>query len=290
METEKCKVLLAVIRAGSFSAAAQQLEYTPSGVMRVINSLEEEIGIPLIARNAHGIAVTADGEAIMPMVRQCVYWSEQIQQTSARLRGLEVGKIAVGTYFSVAANWLPPVLQAFQKKYPSIQVHVEECANKEMYRALGERRFDCCVTTHRSFQGDWIPLQRDEMMAWLPLSHPLAGKKSFPLARFAQEPFIQPLPGHDTDVDKILAAAHISYHTVFSSVDNYTVYRMVEAGLGISMNNKLMTASWHGDVAVLPLDPPQYIELGIVLPSRRQASSAAKKFIQYVQQWVRQHP
>lgn len=286
MDTEKCKVLLTAIKAGSFSAAAKQLGYTPSGIMRAINGLEAEIGIPLVARNTQGVTVTPEGESVLPFLRQSIELEEQIHQTSAKVRGLETGSIAVGTCFSVAANWLPPILQAFRKRYPHIQIRVEECASKEMYRALREHRIHCCITTQRLFQGDWIPLRRDEMMAWLPASHPFAGRSAFPLAQFAREPFIQLFPGHDTDAEKILTAAHIPYHTVISSADNYTVYRMVEAGLGVSLNSKLMTASWHGKVAVLPLDPPQYIERGIVLPSRKQASLATKKFIQYVQQWM----
>lgn len=40
MNTEKCRLLLQVIQAGSFSSAAERLGYTPSGVMRSIASLE----------------------------------------------------------------------------------------------------------------------------------------------------------------------------------------------------------------------------------------------------------
>lgn len=283
METEKCRVLLAVIREGSFSAAAKRLGYTPSGIMRAVNALEKEIGFPIVARNPKGIVVTKDGERMLPSIREFVRVEEQIHQTSAQICGLDVGDVSVGTYFSVAANWLPPIIGAFQKDYPKIHVALEECANREMYRGLEERRFDCCITTPRPFHGDWLPLRQDEMMVWLPAHHPLAKERAYPIQRLAEENFIQPLPGHDTDVEKLLQKEQIHCQERFSSVDNYTTYRLVEAGLGVSINNKLMTASWHGSVAVLPMDPPHYIELGIAVPSLAHASPAVRKFIAYVQ-------
>lgn len=288
MDTEKCRVLFVVIQQGSFSAAAQVLGYTPSGVMRAVNGLEREIGFSVLCRGPQGVAVTKDGERILPMIRQMLYWEEQIRQMSAQIRGLDMGDIAVGTYFSVAANWLPQIIKAFQHDYPRIHVAIEECGNSDMYKGLEERRFDCCITTRRDFPGEWLPLCRDEMMVWLPLNHRLASERAVAVSEIVNEPFIRPLPGHDTDVEKVLADNHIECQEQLSSVDNYTTYRMVEAGLGISMNNKLMTASWHGAVAVRPMAPPQYIELGVAVPSLQHASPAAKTFIRYVQRWVQQ--
>ena len=57
---------------------------------------------------------------------------------------------------------------------------------------------------------------------------------------------------------------------------------MVEAGLGISFNQRLISKRWKGEVAELPFSPPQYVTLGISLPSLRDASPAAKRLIDCV--------
>ena len=200
MDTEKCRLMLQAVEAGGVSAAAEAGHYTPSGVMRAVNALENELGCHVIARNAQGIVVTKDGERLLPILRRFLQCEEEMLQVSAQIRGLVTGSVTVGTYFSLAANWLPPALKAFQCQYPGITVRLEECANHDMYAGLAERRFDCCLTTRRPFHGDWIPLMQDEMLAWLPPDHPLANAVSFPVRRFAEEAFIQPLPGQDTDV------------------------------------------------------------------------------------------
>ncbi|WP_370851334.1 LysR family transcriptional regulator [Megasphaera sp.] len=286
MNTEKCKLLLQVLQAGSFSAAAEHLGYTPSGVMRAITSLEKEIGFPLLGRTAQGVHLTREGKEILPYLRQLVRDQETIMQYSAQLRGLTAGDIYIGSYFSVAANWLPGIIHSFQQDYPAVHVHIEECANKEMYKGLEEGRFDCCITTWRPFSGDWIPLCDDEMVMWLPADHPLAKAEAYPLSELEHDSFIEPLPHQDTDVVKILKEEGISYETRYTAIDNYTTYRMVEAGLGVSMNNRLMTAQWQGRVAIVPIEPKHTITIGIAIPNRKAAAPAVKKFIHYVKKEV----
>lgn len=286
MDTEKCRILLAVIEEGSFSAAAARLGYTPSGVMRVVNALEKEIGFPVVARSPKGIVVTRDGKRLVPTLREFIWIEERIHQISADVRGLVTGDVSVGTYFSVAANWLPSVVGKMQRAYPQVHIAIEEGGNRVLYQGLEERRYDCCITTYRPFQGDWIPLAKDEMMVWLPMDHPYAKAAAYPIEKLAAENFIQILPGQDTDTEWLMKEEHIQCQKQFSSVDNYTIYRLVEAGIGVSMNNKLMTASWNGHIAIVPMDPPHYIELGIAVPSMAHASPAVRKFIDYMLQWV----
>lgn len=244
--------------------------------------------LPLLGRTAQGIYLTREGQAVLPYLRRLIRDEDALLQYSAQIRGLTAGDIYIGSYFSVAANWLPQIIQAFQQAYPAVHVHIEECANKVMYDGLEEGRFDCCITTWRPFSGDWIPLCEDEMVMWLPENHPLARAEVYPLKQLCHESFIEPLPQQDTDVVRILKEEHISYETRYTAIDNYTTYRMVEAGLGVSMNNRLMTAQWQGRVAILPMDPPHTITIGIAIPSRDGASPAVKKFIHYVQQGISQ--
>ena len=99
---------------------------------------------------------------------------------------------------------------------------------------------------------------------------------------FPLYPFIITQPNKDTDIDRVFSEAGIHADIRFVSKDAYATYRMVEAGLGISLNQRLIARDWHGRVAVLPFDPPQYVRLGIAVPSMKGASPAAKKFLEYV--------
>ena len=66
----------------------------------------------------------------------------------------------------------------------------------------------------------------------------------------------------------------------------YTCWTMVEAGLGISMDNAFSSLRWSGRVKVLPFATEDRLELGMALPSLAQASPALKKFLEYVKREI----
>lgn len=67
----------------------------------------------------------------------------------------------------------------------------------------------------------------------------------------------------------------------FATSDSRAAIAMVRAGLGITLLNDILTADLADGVAVLPLDPPQSVHLGIALPEEEHVSPAAKRFITY---------
>ena len=288
MDTKRCKLFLTVVETGSMAGAAAKTGYTPSGIVRAVKALEGDLGFSLLYRNTRGIELTEEGKLVFPQLKELVYQSERVENLSDKIKGLETGEISVGTYFSTAANWLPPVIRSFQETYRHIRIHLEEGGNRELYTWLGERKIDCAISSYRNFKGDWIPLRRDELIFWLSRGHEKAEAGSIPLADMVEEAYVHTLPGLDTDTEFLFASEDIKIKPRYTSVDNYTTYRMVEAGLGFAVNNRLMAENWNGNVAVVSMDPPHYIELGIAVPSLADASTVTKKFIDYVKEGVAQ--
>ena len=66
MNISKYKVLLTAVDMGSFSAAAQKLGYTQSGLTHMMNALETELGFSILQRGYYGIKLTPGGESFMP--------------------------------------------------------------------------------------------------------------------------------------------------------------------------------------------------------------------------------
>ena len=284
MDTEKCRILLTTLEKGSMSKAAEILGYTPSGILRAIKSLEEEVSLPLLLRTPRGVTVTKEGEKILPALKEILRQEQVIREISGDVNGLVTGELNIGTFFSVAANLLPPILSDFRKKYPGIRINLVQAGNKELRERLMSHELDAAIISRQTYEGPWIPLIRDELVAWLPENHPLAGLSAFPLKQLEKEPFIDEIPGEETDIWWLCEKEKLHLQVAFTSVDNYSAYKMVEAGLGISLNNRLMTASWQGKVKVLPLSPRQTIELGIAVPET--PSPALKKFIEYMRKAV----
>ena len=56
----------------------------------------------------------------------------------------------------------------------------------------------------------------------------------------------------------------------------------MEAGLGVSLSNALISYGWDtSGIAILPVDPPQYVDIGIAAPRSDDISPAAKRFLEF---------
>ena len=185
MDTEKCRALLAVLEAGSLSAAAEKLDYTPSGLSRMMAALEQELGFPLLSRSHNGVQPTRACRTLLPTLRELTHWSALLEAQAADIRGIETGTIAVGCVYGAYYGWLSRCIARFCEVYPGIEVQVLQGNSSQLTRAVSEHTADFCITSFREGDFDWIPLYADPMVAWLPPEHPLAGGRTFPLAAFA---------------------------------------------------------------------------------------------------------
>ena len=114
----------AVARQGSFNKAAQQLHLTPSAISHAIAVMEAELGFTLFNRGKNGVTMTSYGASLYPSIRAVLNSDEALQQSIARLNGLEKGKVKLGAFNSICSGLLPSILKGFMDHYPQIEVEV----------------------------------------------------------------------------------------------------------------------------------------------------------------------
>lgn len=282
METARCRAVLAAAETGSFSKAAEVLRYTPSGVNQLVTALENELGFALFRRNTKGVALTENGELLLPTIREFLRQEDRIFELSTEINGLLVGSVTIASYSSIAAHWLPEVIRIFQQDFPHVNIRLMEGIWQEVSGWLDERTADIGFFSYQEgMPYEWIPLAEDPMLALLPRNHPLAGADCYPLKRCEQDSFIMPALGCDDDVEALFARNHVDPNIRYTTIENFSAMSMVEQGLGVSVMNKLITEKRICDVAMIPIDPPASITLGAALHSRADASPAVKMFLKY---------
>lgn len=287
MDLIKCEAFLTAAETGSLTAAAGQMGYSQSGMTRMIESLENEVGFSLFNRSKRGVELTENGRGLMPFFREMVRSYKSAEQYSADIRGTITGSVTIGSYYSISAILLPAILSDFREKYPGVSVRIQEGSNLEMARWLKEQSVDLCFCAEPHIPDiDWIPLIKDEIVVWLSEDHPLAKAGAFPIKQLEKEQFIHTSPGRDTELDRLISGQKLCLKPCFTTKDGFTTYNMVEAGLGISFNQKLISTRWHGHVAELPFEPRQYIDLGIAIPTVGKISPAAMRFVDCIKENV----
>ncbi|MBQ9720160.1 MAG: LysR family transcriptional regulator, partial [Oscillospiraceae bacterium] len=98
MESKKLEALLMAADLGSFTKAAEVLGYTQSGLTHMMNSLEREIGFPLLERGRHGVRLTDEGEKLAPLIREFLRAGSALDETVAQLSASRSETIHVAAY------------------------------------------------------------------------------------------------------------------------------------------------------------------------------------------------
>ena len=289
MDTARCKAFLAAAEWGTFTKAAEVLNYTTSGVSQLVTALEADVELVLLERTRQGVTLTKAGERLLPVIRAFVQQEEHLYQVAAEIHGLDVGEITIAAYSSISTHWLPAVIKQFRTDYPNIRIRLMEGIRQEVKGWLDASVAEIGFLSGGDDLGayDWLPLAEDRMLAVLPLVHPLAGAASYPVQQCANEDFIMPACGRDDDVAALFERFQIEPRILFSTLENYAAISMIESGLGMSVMNELITRNFQADVRMLPLDPPQHITLGMAIPLSVQASPAVRRFTEYAVRMLR---
>ena len=282
MESARCKAFMYAADTGSFTKAAERLNYTPSGVSQLVGALENETGLTLLRRTRKGVTLTPDGEILLPAVREFLEKENRIYELAAEVKGLLVGSVTIAAYSSISTHWLPEVIRDFEQDYPQIEIRLMEGIRQEVTRWLDEKKADIGFLSYQEpMPYEWTPLDYDEMLAVLPKDHPYASKEIYPLITCETDSFIMPALGRDDDVVSLFERNGIKLNIHFTTLENFATMAMIEKGLGMSVMNNLITEKWNCDVVKIPVDPPSRITLGLAVPSYKQASPAVKRFIKY---------
>ena len=206
MDLTKYQVFLKTVECGSFTAAAQQLSFTQSGVSHAISGLEEELGVTLLSRSRGGVTLTADGWALMPYIQEICRQQRNIEERAKDLQGLETGVVRVAVFTSVSVQWMPYILKSFREQYPNIEFELlPSNYNTEIARWIQDGTADCgfLVLPTEANLDCWL-LQRDQWKAIVPWDHPLAGREPFPPEALTQYPFILLEEGDDYEIQEVL--------------------------------------------------------------------------------------
>ncbi len=284
MNLQKYMSFVKAVEYGSFTKAAEILNYSQSGISRMIGDLEKEWKVVLLERNKSGVKLTSDGLKLFPYAKNLVSEYEKLQMQVDELNGLQSGLIRIGTFSSVATHWLPNIIKEFQKDYPNIDYELLLGDYTEIEEWIMEGRVDCGflrLPTHPELET--IFLEQDQLMAIIPKNHRLADCDKFPVTALCDEPFMLLEKGAKAEVSEIFERCGLTPKVHFTTWDDYAILSMVESGLGISILPQLILKRVPYKFLAKELDVPAYRNIGLALRDKKTASLAVKRFIEYLQ-------
>ena len=288
MSISKYQVFLKVVSCGTFTKAAEALNFTQSGISHAVSSLETELGTKLVVRSHGGVSLTADGRALLPYFQQMCALQHQLEQKAADLRGLDTGLVRVATFTSVSEKWMPYILKSFQELYPRIEFELlPSNFNNEIENWVTHGQADCgFISLPTEPHLDYWLLQRDQWKVIVPCDHPLAGRDPFPPEALEQYPVILLDEGDDYEIQEVFDTLDIHPNIQYTVQQDQTILAMVSSGLGISVMEELMLQRCAYPLVSCRLPRPFYRNIGICVKDKNALSLSTQRFIEHVRHWV----
>lgn len=277
MDIKKFAVLLTVVDAGSFSKAAEKLGYTQAGVSYIMNSLEEEIGLRLLARNYNGVRLNDDGKALIGEIRQLVDGDQRLSGMIQARKERRMEKLHIASVDTIASKWLPKATAAFEKAYPDVHIDMVTGDPFEINEWIGMGTVDIGLTEYLWASNDyqWITLAKDPFYAILPASSSQEGECS--ITSFEGEKIFIPDFGRDRNVPALLRKNHVNVEYLYDKASAASVMKSVAMGRGMSILPALTIDLCAMDKSdresfpkILPLKPFSYRELGASLKEEKR--------------------
>lgn len=182
MRLEQLQAFLAVAETGNFQQAAQKCGVSQSTISRQVQSLEATVGISLFHRQGNA-KLTLGGDRLLPHAKKiCQLWSMAEQE----LIDLQAGKqteLCVAGIPSACAYQLPPVLQAFARNYPKVQLRVTTLGSDRALKVLKDGLIDIAIVMNNPFlaaSSDMVieRLYDERIQILMPTNHPLSQKEN----------------------------------------------------------------------------------------------------------------
>lgn len=277
------EVFMKVIEKGSFTKAAEDFGYTQSAVSQMIKTLEDELSTTLISRSRKGISLTPDGKEFSPFISNVSHAYRELMEKSKEMQGLESGNIRIGTFSSVSSQWLPSLIKDFKKIYPSVHFQLQQGEYTSIVQYIREGSVDFgFVNPEAAEELQTTPLKEDEMLAVLPVDHPLATHPTVTMEDLLKEPFILLEEGHLSEPLEIFKKNNLHPNIQFRVHDDYTIMSMVEKGLGISILPQLVLNKVSYQLAIKEITPPIVRTIGIAFKNKRTLPIASRHFVDFL--------
>ena len=288
MDAKKLEILMTAVDLGSFSRASEVVGYTQSGLTHLVNSLEREIGFPLIVRSHNGISLTEQGRDLMPDIRQFLQANASLENRIQGIREKQTETIRIAAYASIAMFWMPEILYRFRRICPNVDVDLRMVDHAlEPFELLQDGKTDVIFASRQNYGTcEWTPLYHELLYAILPRDYPLKSPTEFPLKELEGKEFLMPYGRFDIDVHAAFKREGVKANEQTVYVDDETVIRMVGKGLGISMMSELMIRGNTDDVLCIPVTPKSIRELGMGTEKGVELSESVRRLKECVVEYT----
>ncbi|MGB8945573.1 MAG: LysR family transcriptional regulator [Streptomyces sp.] len=268
------RAFLAVVEAGGFSAAADELAMSQSAVSHAVASLERELTAPLLIR-ATPVRITALGERILPHARAALSAARSVEEVAAEAAGALTGTVRLACTPTVCRGLLPDLLRHWAEYQPRLTVRAFEGDSTDVSAWLADGVADAAILIDPP-PGPGIHLAEDHYRAVLPKDHPLADEPHVDIGELTDDQFLISPDNCEARIRTIHTRAGLPFTPARRVRDLATLISMVQAGIGVTVLSEVSRSQLPPDLVLLPLKPEMSRRLVLTGPRARRWNPAVR--------------
>lgn len=232
MNISQLRTLVAIAEHRGFADAAERLFITPAAVSQQMRTLEDELQVALFDRTTRPPRLNAHGAHIAERARD-VLLSFDAFAAEARAPDEIAGVLTLGCISGFSSDLIPIALGNLRKRYPRLQVRIEEGQSATLIRQVRRRQLDAAIVTEPLVpepELEMVPIMSEPLVAVAPPESIAASwdeaLTSMPFLR------VNRLSGMGALIDSVIRNAGLVVSEAMELDSSDVVLSMVHAGLG----------------------------------------------------------
>ena len=278
LELRQLRYFVTVAEELHFGRAALRLHMTQPPLSQTIMALEELLGAPLFVRTRREVQLTPAGSALLPEARRLLDLASTLPALVQRAALGEAGRLSLAFVSSADYSVLPPLLRAYQRAYPQVQMVLQEATSDLQLEELLAGRIDAGLLIpplpdKARLALDYLPVLAEPLVLAAPagLAAPAAkGKEAGPV-RLQQLPALPLIifpraisPALHDAILGVFAAAGITPQIGQQAIQMQTIVSLVSAGMGYALVPQSVSNLMRPGVEYRPLqEPTPLVETGL---------------------------
>ncbi|MFN3693972.1 MAG: hydrogen peroxide-inducible genes activator [Ignavibacterium sp.] len=244
MTLTQLEYLVAIEKFGSFSEAAENCFVTQPTLSMQVQKLEEELGVIIFRRDKQPIEPTDIGKKVLEQAKKILKEKEKLHIILQIERGEFVGSLRVAIIPTISSYLLPMFLGNFTKRYPDVELIIDEVTTDEVINGLKKSYFDIGIIALRSNNENFLTdtLYYEPFVAFLPPEHKLMKKKKISQEDLDVSDFLLLKEGHCLREQTLAVCKsnenewiHKSSKVIFESGNLETLIKLVEQRFGMTL-------------------------------------------------------
>jgi len=266
MEMHQLRYVVAVARAGNFSRAAEQCHVAQPSLSQQVQKLEAELGERLFDRMKREVRLTPHGETFLRRALRILEEVDAAKREATDALDLPRGALTIGVLPTIAPYLLPDVIAEFTKKFPGVEIVVQEDTTARLLKLALDYEIDFALAS-QPIQNERLEIRglfSEELLLALPPGHRLMRKRAVAVADLEGERLMVMKEEHCLG-DQVLGFCDrrdVKPKISFRSSQLETIQALVCSGLGISLIPAMAARSKHEYL-------PEYRSLQSPRPERK---------------------